>query len=176
MINTGMTVTANQKTTYERVGNLYERRRKSLGNKRNEIPESVIQEITKLYGDFAESEICKIFANEDFGYPKIVVERPLREVNGELILKKGRKQADSALRDTENVPLTEDIEEYFAREVLPFAPDAWIDKKKSKVGYEIPFTRYFYKYEAPRPSSEIMAEILELEKELSGSLEEVFGL
>jgi len=156
--------------------NLYEKRRKSLGNKRNDIPESSIQEITKLYGDFAESEICKIFANEDFGYTKIVVERPLRDANGELILKKGRKQADSALRDTENVPLTEDIEEYFAREVLPFAPDAWIDKKKSKVGYEIPFTRYFYKYEAPRPSGEIMAEILELEKELSGSLEEVFGL
>ena len=156
--------------------NLYEKRRKSLGNKRNDIPESAIQEITKLYGDFAESEICKIFANEDFGYTKIVVERPLRDANGELILKKGRKQADSALRDTENVPLTEDIEEYFAREVLPFASDAWIDKKKSKVGYEIPFTRYFYKYEAPRPSSEIMVEILELEKELSGSLEEVFGL
>ena len=156
--------------------NLYEKRRKSLGNKRNDIPESAIQEITKLYGDFAESEICKIFANEDFGYTKIVVERPLRDANGELILKKGRKQADSALRDTENVPLTEDIEEYFAREVLPFAPDAWIDKKKSKIGYEIPFTRYFYKYEAPRPSSEIMAEILELEKELSGSLEEVFEL
>ena len=156
--------------------NLYEKRRKSLGNKRNDIPESAIQEITKLYGDFAESEICKILANEDFGYTKIMVERPLRDANGELILKKGKKQADSALRDTENVPLTEDIEEYFAREVLPFAPDAWIDKKKSKVGYEIPFTRYFYKYEAPRPSSEIMAEILELEKELSGSLEEVFGL
>ena len=170
-----MTVTANQKTTYERVGNLYERCRKSLGNKRNEIPESAIQEITKLYGDFAESEICKIFANEDFGYTKIVVERPLRDSNGELILKKGKKQADSTLRDTENVPLTEDIEEHFAREVLPFAPVAWIDKKKSKVGYEIPFTRYFYKYEAPRPSSEIMAEILELEKELSGSLGEVFG-
>ena len=156
--------------------NLYEKRRKSLGNKRNDIPESAIQEITKLYGDFAESEICKIFANEDFGYTKIVVERPLRDSNGELILKKGKKQADSTLRDTENVPLTEDIEEHFAREVLPFAPVAWIDKKKSKVGYEIPFTRYFYKYEAPRPSSEIMAEILELEKELSGSLEEVFGL
>lgn len=156
--------------------NLYEKRRKSLGNKRNDIPESAIQEITKLYGDFAESDICKIFANEDFGYTKIVVERPLRDANGEMILKKGKKQADSALRDTENVPLTEDIEEYFAREVLPFAPDAWIDKKKSKVGYEIPFTRYFYKYEAPRPSSEIMAEILELEKELSGSLEEVFEL
>ena len=129
-----------------------------------------------MYLAFLSDTTLVIFANEDFGYTKIVVERPLRDANGELILKKGRKQADSALRDTENVPLTEDIEEYFAREVLPFAPDAWIDKKKSKVGYEIPFTRYFYKYEAPRPSGEIMAEILELEKELSGSLEEVFEL
>ena len=72
------------------------------------------------------------------------------------------------------IVLKEDIRAYFEREVLPFAPDAWIDEKKSKVGYEIPFTRYFYKYEAPRPSEEIMAEIMELEKELSGSLEEVF--
>ena len=80
------------------------------------------------------------------------------------------------LRDTENVPLKEDIEEYFKREVLPFAPDSWIDTKKSKVGYEIPFTRYFYKYEAPQPSAEIMAEIIDLETELSRSLEVVFDL
>ena len=99
----------------------------------------------------------------------------LRDADGKLVLKKGKPQADSALRDTENVPLTEDIEEYFTREVLPFAPDAWIDKAKSKVGYEIPFTRYFYKYEAPRPSAEIMAEILEIEKELDGALAEVFA-
>ncbi|MGM9569174.1 MAG: N-6 DNA methylase [Phascolarctobacterium sp.] len=155
---------------------LFEKRRKALGNKRNDIPESAIAEITQLYGDFRESEISKIFDNEDFGYTKIVVERPLRDERGELVLKKGKKQADSALRDTENVPLKENIKEYFAREVLPFAPDAWIDDKKSKVGYEIPFTRYFYKYEAPKPSAEIMAEILELETELSGSLEEVFDL
>lgn len=155
---------------------LFEKRRKALGNKRNDIPESAIAEITQLYGDFRESEISKIFDNEDFGYTKIVVERPLRDEKGELVLKKGKKQADSALRDTENVPLKENIKEYFAREVLPFAPDAWIDDKKSKVGYEIPFTRYFYKYEEPKPSAEIMAEILELETELSGSLEEVFDL
>lgn len=155
---------------------LFEKRRKALGNKRNDIPESAIAEITQLYGDFRESEISKIFDNEDFGYTKIMVERPLRDDKGELVLKKGKKQADSALRDTENVPLKENIKEYFAREVLPFAPDAWIDEKKSKVGYEIPFTRYFYKYEAPKPSAEIMAEILELETELSGSLEEVFDL
>lgn len=155
---------------------LFEKRRKALGNKRNDIPKEAIQEITKLYGDFVESEISQIYNNEDFGFTKIVVERPLRDENGELVLKKGKKQADSSLRDTENVPLTEDINEYFAREVLPFVPEAWIDTKKSKIGYEIPFTRYFYKYEAPRPSAEIMAEIMELEMELSGSLEEVFDL
>ena len=154
---------------------LLEKRRKALGNKRNDIPESAIAEITQLYGDFRESEISKIFDNEDFGYTKITVERPLRDESGELVLKKGKKQPDSSLRDTESVPLKEDIDEYFNREVLPFAPDAWIDEKKSTIGYEIPFTRYFYKYEAPKPSSEIMAEILELEKELDGSLAEVFN-
>lgn len=153
---------------------LFEKRRKALGNKRNDIPESAIEEITRLYGDFRETEISKIFDNEDFGYTKITVERPLRDENGELVLKKGKKQPDSSLRDTESVPLKEDIDEYFKREVLPFATDAWIDEKKSKIGYEIPFTRYFYKYEAPKPSDEIMAEILELEKELDGSLAEVF--
>ena len=154
---------------------LFEKRRKALGNKRNDIPQSAIEEITGLYGDFKESEISKIFDNEDFGYTKIVVERPLCNENGEPILKKGKKQPDSSLRDTETVPLKEDIQEYFKREVLPFAPDAWIDEKKSKIGYEIPFTRYFYRYEAPRNSSEIMAEIMDLETELSGSLEEIFN-
>lgn len=153
---------------------LYEKRKKSLGNKRNDIPESAIVEITKLYGDFKESEISKIFQNEEFGYTKITVERPQKDENGEIILKKGKMQGDSALRDTENVPLTENIEEYFAREVLPFAPDAWIDEKKNVVGYEIPFTRYFYKYEAPRPAAEIEAEIMELVLDLQGELDEVF--
>ena len=155
---------------------LYEKRRKALGNKRNDIPEGAITEITQVYGDFRETEISKIFNNEDFGYTKITVERPLRGEDGELLLKNGKKQPDASLRDTENVPLTENIQDYFEREVLPFAPDAWIDEKKSKVGYEIPFTRYFYKYEALQPSAEIMAEILELEKELEGSLQEVFDI
>lgn len=155
---------------------LYEKRRKALGNKRNDIPESAITEITQVYGDFRETEISKIFNNEDFGYTKITVDRPLRDEDGELVLKNGKKQPDTSLRDTENVPLTENIQDYFKREVLPFAPDAWIDGKKSKVGYEIPFTRYFYKYKAPQPSAEIMAEILELEKELEGSLQEVFDI
>lgn len=153
---------------------LYEKRRKALGNKRNDIPEKYIDEITQIYGDFKESDISQIYENADFGYTKITVERPKKDEDGNVVLKKGKPVADTSLRDTENVPLKEDINAYFEREVLPFAPDAWIDEKKSKVGYEIPFTRYFYKYEAPRPSEEIMAEIMELEKELSGSLEEVF--
>ena len=155
--------------------NLYEKRRKSLGNKRNDISEEQIAEITRIYGDFKENEISKIFDNSDFGYTKIVVERPLKDESGKPVLKKGKPQPDADLRDTENVPLKENIEDYFAREVLPFVPDAWIDTKKSKVGYEIPFTRYFYKYEAPKPSVDIMSEILKLENELAGSLDEVFA-
>ena len=155
---------------------LFEKRRKALGNKRNDIPQSAIEEITRIYGDFKTNDISKIYDNEDFGYTKITVERPLRDEKGELVLKKGKKQPDISLRDTENVPLKEDITEYFKREVLPFAPDAWIDKNKSKVGYEILFTRHFYKYVAPRPSEEIMAEILDIEAELEGVLAEVFDL
>lgn len=155
---------------------LFEKRRKALGKKRNDIPENAIEEITRIYGEFRENEISQIYDNADFGYTKITVERPLLDEDGNPILKKNKPQADSSLRDTENVPLKEDIEEYFKREVLPFAPDSWIDTKKSKVGYEIPFTRYFYKYEAPQPSAEIMEEIIGLETELSRSLEEVFNL
>jgi type I restriction enzyme M protein len=154
---------------------LYEKRRKSLGNKRNDIPKHYIDEITKIYAEFKETEISKIFDNEDFGYSKIVVERPQKDENGALVLKGGKPVADVALRDTENVPLKEDIEEYFKREVLPYAPDAWIDEKKTKIGYEIPFTRYFYKYVPPRKSEDIMAEIIELEKSLNGSLEGIFN-
>ena len=120
-----------------------------------------------------ESDISKIFDTADFGYTKITVERPLRDENGQLILKKGKPQPDANLRDTENGPLKEDIQAYFQREVLPFAPDAWMDEKKARVGYEIPFTRYFYKYEAPRPSAEIKQEILAIEAELDGALAEV---
>ncbi len=238
---------------------LFEKRRKALGNKRNDISEEQIAEITRVYGDFTENDISKVFSNEEFGYSKITVERPLRQIvtindetleatreysdrtsknssytvvmnvfyrilesfkrnepytniaefekmfnqhplntgdtlmkfkafedftifivskdpSGEIVYKNKKPVPDTSLRDTENVPLTEDIQSYFEREVLPFAPDAWVDENKTKVGYEIPFTRYFYKYEAPRPSADIMAEILELEKELDGSLKEIFDV
>ena len=154
---------------------LFEKRRKALGNKRNDIPDESIIEITKTYGDFKKTELSKIFDNEDFGYSKIVVERPQKDENGKPVLKGGKPVADTDLRDTENVPLKEDIEEYFKREVLPYAPDAWIDKKKTKIGYEIPFTRYFYTYVPPRKSEDIMAEILDLEKSLDGSLGRIFN-
>ncbi|MGB4715438.1 MAG: class I SAM-dependent DNA methyltransferase [Defluviitoga tunisiensis] len=249
----------------------YQKMRKSLGNKRNEITEEQIKEITRIYGEFKENEYCKIFDNEDFGYQKIVIERPLRlnfqvteeRINniynerafdnlaksrkkGEAGLReieegkklqqqiidtlktmdstivyknrdeftnvlkktfkaaninlnspllkailsalsekdetadicvdsKGNPEPDPDLRDTENVPLKEDIHEYFEREVKPHVPDAWIDETKTKIGYEIPFTRHFYKYKPIRPSEEIMKEIIELEKSISEKLKKVMG-
>ena len=154
---------------------LFEKRRKALGNKRNDISAENIKQIVGLYSKYESNDLSMIFDTKDFGYTKITVERPLKDENGRPVLKNGKKQPDSSLRDTENVPLKEDIQEYFKREVLPFAPDAWIDEKKNVVGYEIPFTRYFYKYEAPKPSAEIMDEIKLLEKDLMTSLSQIMG-
>jgi type I restriction enzyme M protein len=108
--------------------------------------------------------LSRIFPNEAFGYRTITVERPLRDDKGKIVLgtkgkQKGRPQADSALRDTENVPLPEDVDAYFKREVLPHAPDAWIDVEKTKVGYEVPFNRHFYVFEPPRSLAEIDADL-----------------
>lgn len=108
--------------------------------------------------------LSRVFANEAFGYRTITVERPLRDEAGEVVLgakgkQKGKPQADSALRDTENVPLNEDVDAYFKRDVLPHAPDAWIDEEKTKVGYEIPFNRHFYVFEPPRGLQEIDADL-----------------
>lgn len=154
---------------------MYEKRRKSLGNKRNDIPRHFIDRITRIYADFEETEESRIFDNEDFGYNKITVERPQKDEKGNIVRKAGRPLADADLRDTENIPLKEDIQEYFKREVLPYSPDAWIDTKKTKTGYEIPFTRYFYKYVPPRPSLEIKQEIQQLEKDLQGAMSDVFN-
>ncbi len=115
-------------------------------------------------GQLKRVPISRIFRNQDFGYTTLTVERPLRDAAGNILLgqkgkQKGRPQPDSALRDTENVPLGEDIEAYFAREVLPHAPDAWIDDARTKIGYEIPFNRHFYVFEPPRPLEVIDAEL-----------------
>ncbi len=162
----------------------FEPRRKSIGTKRNDITDHCRQLIVRAYGEFRHDEVygdrsgiychSKIFNTEDFGYYKIVVERPQRDENGEVVKKRGKPVADTSLRDTENVPMTDDIQEYFAREVLPYAPDAWIDEKKTKVGYEIPMTRYFYEYQAPEPVEDIMTRITVLEQEISESLQALF--
>jgi type I restriction enzyme M protein len=274
----------------------YRKMRKSLNNKRNEISDEHIAEITRIYGDFATVEHAKIFDNQDFGFQKITVERPLRldfQVTTERIgrlfqqrgfaglatskkkkgsraaeqeIEAGRKQQeeiiealvnfgergavgtggkrprklqpgepvwvegrlykdrnefvaeldaalamaevkvsapikkailaalserdetakvctdkngnpepDPELRDYENVPLKEDIHEYFEREVRPHVPDAWIDESKTKIGYEIPLNRHFYKYQPPRPLEEIEGDIAELERDIVRMLREVVG-
>jgi type I restriction enzyme M protein len=152
---------------------MYENMSKSLGNKRHTITPQQIEEITRIYGNYEEGKYCKIFDNEDFGYTRITVERPLKE-NGKVVTdKQGNPKPDSKLRDSEDVPLKEDIKEYFKREVLPHAPDAWIDDSKHKVGYEINFTRYFYEYKPLRSLEEIRADILKLEEETSGAIKQI---
>ncbi|MEX8503051.1 MAG: N-6 DNA methylase [Leptothrix ochracea] len=150
----------------------WQKMRKSLGSKRKELGEAHIERITQLFGDFVAAEdddgkpVSRIFDNEAFGYHSITVERPLRhgDEHGQPVLgtkgkQKGKPQPDPALRDTENVPLSESVADYFTREVLPHAPDAWIDPEKTKVGYEIPFNRHFYVFKPPRPLEQIDAEL-----------------
>lgn len=159
------------------------KRRKSLGNKRNEFSDDCIRLIARAYEAFTddvftEGDLCvetKVKKNEDFKFTKVVVERPLCDESGAPILKKGKPQADSSKRDTESIPFTEDIAEYMAKNVLPYAPDAWIDEKKSKVGYEIPFTREFYKYVAPRKSADIFATLEDLDRQEAELMAKIMG-
>ena len=154
----------------------YKKMSKSLGNKRNEISNEDIEKITRIYGNFVEDKYSKIFDNEDFGYNQITVERPAKDDGGNLILdKKGNPKPDSSLRDTENVPLKEDIHEYFKKEVLPHVPDAWVDESKTKIGYEISFTKYFYEFKPLRSLDEITKDIMQLEQETSGLLKEILS-
>lgn len=152
---------------------MFEKMTKSLGNKRNVISETQIEDITRIYGEFTEGEFCKIFDNNDFGYSRIVVERPLLENDKVVLDKKGKPKADASLRDNEDVPLKESIDDYFKREVLPHVPNAWIDHSKTKVGFEINFTRYFYKYKPLRSLDEIRADILKLEQETDGMIKTI---
>jgi len=153
---------------------LFEKMRKSLGQKRHIMTEDQIAQIVEIYKEFSESSKSKIYPNEFFGYRKITVERPKLNEKGKPIKKKnGELEPDSSLRDFENVPLSEDIHDYFKREVLPHVPDAWIDENKTKTGYEISLTRYFYKYKPLRPLEEIDSEIKQLEAEILELLKEV---
>jgi type I restriction enzyme M protein len=175
-ISTYVWIVSNRKPAHRKgkvqlidASSFWQKMRKSLGSKRKELGTEHIDEITRLFGDFKEvtkdgAPISRIFKNEDFGYRTITVERPERDKAGKVVLAakgklKGKPQPDADLRDTENVPLSEDVEEYFKREVLPHAPDAWIDEEKTKTGYEIPFNRHFYVFKPPRPLAEIDAEL-----------------
>ena len=161
------------------------KRRKPLGNKRNEFTDECINLIAQAYGEFKDGvyrddanglEVeVKIKENEDFKYTKVVVEQPVCDETGKPILKKGKPTADSSKRDTETVPWKEEIEAYMEKNVYPYAPDAWIDDKKTKVGYEIPFTREFYKYVAPRKSEEIYAHLQELNAQEEELMSKIMG-
>lgn len=162
----------------------FEPRRKSIGNKRNDITDKCRNIIVTAFGEFKNDKVygdetgiyceSKIFNASDFGYQKIVVEQPQKDENGQIILKKGKPVADTSLRDTENVPLNEDINDYFEREVKPYAPEAWVDANKTKIGYEIPMTRYFYKYQAPEKTDEIIGRLKTLETDITTSLNRLF--
>ena len=152
----------------------YNKMRKPLGKKRVEFLPEHVAVIEKMYLNFEDNEHSKIFDNADFGYAQITVNRALKDEKGKIIKDdKGKPKADPKLKDTENIPLKDDIQEFFEREVLPFAPDAWWDKKDTKVGYEINFAKYFYKHNPPRSLSEIAQDIFSIEQETDGLLKEI---
>ena len=164
---------------------VYTKMRKSLGSKRNELSVDQIAQIMAEYKAFAETKTSKIFDNDDFGYLTVKVQRPLLDGDGAVVTdKKGNPVADKELTDTENIPLKEDVDAYMAREVLPYAPGAWIEWQKDKatkkkvqgiVGYEIPFTRYFYEYAPLRSSAEILAELEQVEASIAEKLAKARG-
>jgi len=177
-ISTYIWVLSNKKAD-ERAGKIqlingvsfFQKLRKSLGSKRKELGEADIDRIVKLYGAFEPGKHSKIFDNDDFGYRTITVERPLYAANSKVERdRKGNRKPDPSLRDTENVPLKEEVRAYVAREVLPHVPDAWVDAEKTKVGYEIPFTRHFYVYTPPRPLAAIDADLQRLGAEIGALL------
>lgn len=160
---------------------MWQKMRKSLGSKRKELSEEHIEEITRIFGNFTKVEmdgkpVSLIFNNADFGYRTITIERPLRDEAGNIIIGqkgklKGKMQPDPSLRDTENVPLSENVEDYFNLEVLPYIPDAWIDHEKTKVGYEIPFNRHFYVFQPPRTLEDINADLFAVTEKIKLMLE-----
>lgn len=162
---------------------MFEKRRKPIGDKRNDITDECREIIVKAYGDFLNKDYflneqsveSKILDNIEFGFNKVTIETPMKDENGEVIFKKEKPIPNNSLRDSEDIPLTEDIDVYFGREIKPFSPDSWIDKTKTKVGYEIPFTRIFYKYEEYEQTENIALRIKELEENIVKSFEALSG-
>lgn len=152
----------------------YKLMKKNLGKKRVELLEEHVQKIVDLYLDFKEGKNTKIFDNEDLGYRQIIVHQPLRESDGKIITdSRGNPKSDTALKDSENIPLREDVDEFFKREVLPYTPDAWYNPAETKIGYEISFNKYFYKYSPSRSLQEIAVDLENLDKESEKLLEEI---
>ena len=183
IINKGKDVLREGKVQLIDASNCYVNRRKNIGNKRKDLDENSRNLILKAYSEFTNKEYqennmtveSKIFENGELGYNRITVESPQYDENGKIIKdKKGNIKPDTNKRDYENVPIKENIQEYFEREVLPYNPEAWIDDKKTQIGYEIPFTRYFYKYVEPENSDDIEKRIIIIEREIMNSLEKLF--
>ena len=183
--NTGITtyiwIVTNKKSPYRKgkvqlinAANLSTSMKKSLGNKRKYLSDEQVKQVVNEYELNGETEISKIFPNEFFGYTKVTVEQPLIENGFVKTDKKGNAKADSKLRAYESIPLSESVEEYFEREVLPHLPDAWMERKKDKVGYEINFTKYFYKYKPLRAVEDILSDLAKLEEETKALTKDLF--
>lgn len=175
--NTGIAtyiwIVANRKPDYRKgkvqlihAIDFYEALRKPLGNKRRIFSDSNIETITKIYTDFVENKYCRVFENIEFGYTKVTVERSLKD---------NPKNPDTSLRDYEKIPLKEDIDAFFQRDVLPHVPNAWLDRSKDKIGYEISFNRYFYDYQPLRSLEDIISDIVALDNETKGLLGDILG-
>ena len=147
--------------------------KKSLGNKRKEISDEGRDKLLGIFKNFEEDEFCKIYSNKFFGYTKVTIEQPTIENDNVVTDKQGNPKPDTKKRDYERIPLTENIEEYFQREVKPHLPDSWMDRSKDKVGYEINFTKYFYQYNPLRSLSDISQDLLKLDKETEGLMKEI---
>ena len=150
--------------------------KKKLGEKRKKVSEINRKDILDLYRNFQENQFSKIYENEFFGYTRVTIEQPLIENGKGVTTKNGKLKPNTKLRDTERIPLSENIDEYYNREVKTHLPDSWMDREKDKVGYEINFTKYFYQYKPLRNLKEITSDLLELEKESIGLFNEVTGI
>lgn len=159
------------------------KRRKNIGNKRVDLDDNCIRLILKAYESFEDKVFednglfveSKVYDNDFFGYTKVTVETALCDEAGKPILKKGKLQPVKGASDNEIIPLQEDIDEYMEKNVLPYNSAAYLDRSKDKIGYEVPFTRLFYKFVAPVPSNEVFEEIKSLEAEETELMKELFG-
>jgi type I restriction enzyme M protein len=171
----------NNKKSKERQGKIqlidgskfYTSMRKNLGEKSKKVSVEGRKQIVETYNNFIESEFSQIHNNDYFGYTKVTIEQPLEKDGSIVTTKQGKVKPDTKKRDYERIPLTDDIEDYFEREVKPHLPDSWMDESKNKVGYEINFTKYFYKYKPLRSISEITQDLLKLEEESENLLKKV---